>query len=120
MKELPNDPQDFAKSHKYLDENTDLQNLQINTSMIAFMLPLGKPIKIPHPDKKDTTVPALTLQFGPVNHNSLSASTAYEIMNNLSGCPVDYTSGHEPRMDKGIEYVFYQSNEVRIMSYTSK
>ena len=68
----------------------------------------------------DSSVPeenALRLQYGYVNHNQINPNVALKIANNLAGDPMNYQSGHDRVMDKDFELVFYQSNEVRFLSF---
>lgn len=102
-KELPNKREDIKENIDWCNRHFNKIPLQINHGMLPFLVPMG--------GSEDGT---LRLQYGPVNHNQISQQVALEIANNLAGNPMQYISNHDSVMDKGLELVFYKSNEVRI------
>lgn len=110
-KKLPSSLKETQESIDWMAANVGHEPISLNHGMLPFLTPMGKPIIV----SEDTNPPikGLRLQYGRVNHNKLSVSTAMEIANNLAGDPMKFKSGHQPLMDKDFELVFYQSDEVR-------
>ena len=98
----------------YVRQNVNKTPLEMNHGMIPFMLPLGGKT---FTNTNDENTDYLKLRYGRVNWNVLHPGTAFEIANNLSGNPMQIASIHEPTMNKNLEVLFYQSNEVRDYLY---